>query len=72
MQEAVITHPPKALGQHVLQNKFYKGVSLKGSSLTMAFIIVIGKGDLPITVADNVLLRDDAAIQVPRKILQSG
>lgn len=71
VKEAEIPDPTKPARQYMLKQQPEKIRPRKGAVFPNArFAFAIPEGDLSITVADDLLFRNDSAIQIPGKVFQ--
>lgn len=73
MQEAVVAHPTKSLGQDVLQHQPKEVLARQGSILGVAGGAVgVPESDLAVGVGDDVPLAEHAPVQIPGQVGQGG
>lgn len=69
MQKAEITRPPKALGQHMLQDQPQEMRAADCATFYSAGLgVAIAKAHLAVGAGDDVLLADDAAVKIAPQI----
>lgn len=70
MEEAKVSDPPEAARQDVPEQQPEKFPARHGADLTLSFVVLIAETDLTITVIDDVLFRQNAAIEVSAQLEQ--
>jgi hypothetical protein len=69
VKEAVIPDAAKSPGEHVLKDMPQKILRLHGSVLRFTGVAVdVAEGHPALTAGDDVLLADDAAVEIARKV----
>ncbi len=70
MEEAKVSHPPEAAGQHVPEQQPEKFPARQGANLTFSLVVLIAEAGLAILVCDDVLLGQHAALEIAAQIEQ--
>ena len=70
VQEAVVTTAAEAPGQDVLEQEPEKVGARKCSRLDLAAVLRVAEGHFAVFAGQDVLLRQDAAIQIPSQVDQ--
>jgi len=71
VEEAVVTYPTEPGGQHVLDDQPDEARAADGAGHPLAALAVsVGEGHRVAVVGDQLLVADDAAIQIARQVLQ--
>ena len=73
VQKTVVSDAAKAFGQNMLQDKPYKVFTFEGAATDFSGTgLDVSEGDVAVLAGDDVAFTDDAPVQVPRQVFQSG
>jgi hypothetical protein len=70
MEETIVTDPPKATGQDMLEKQPEELAPGEGADLALSLVVPIAETDQAIAVGDNVLFWEQTSIEIASQIGQ--